>query len=555
MKILGISAFYHDSAAALVRRRASSSPPPRRSASPARSTTTGSRSTRSAYCLRARRRRVARASTRSSTTTSRSPRSSGCCKTYLRVGPKGIGSFSSGDAALDAREAVDPVRDRAGAASASATQMPKDLCFTEHHESHAASAFFPSPFEAAAVLTFDGVGEWATSSVGVGRGQPRSSSQRQLLFPNSLGLLYSAFTYFCGFRVNSGEYKLMGLAPVRRAALRRRDPRATCSTCATTARSAWTWSYFGYLGGLTMTNRRFADLFGGPPREAGVGDHPARDGPRRVDPGRDRGGRAHASPAHAAEFTGERDACLAGGVALNCVANGRAAARGAVRADLDPARGRRRRRRRRRGAVRLAPDPRPPARRRRRRDDSMQRRVPRARLLGRRDRGATARRSGYPYERLTEPDARADGSPSCDRRRQGRRALRRGGWSSARARSGTARSSATRARPTMQSIDEPQDQVPRVVPAVRPGGARRAGQRVLRHRRRVAVHAARRRRPRAPAPLRRAARATATCATWVNEVRSEHPGRDPRRLLRAPPDRPPRAEPGVPRDPRGVRRG
>ena len=90
--------------------------------------------------------------------------------------------------------------------------MPDDLYFTEHHESHAASAFFPSPFESAAVLTFDGVGEWATSSIGVGEGN-RITLQRQLFFPHSLGLLYSAFTYYCGFRVNSGEYKLMGLAP------------------------------------------------------------------------------------------------------------------------------------------------------------------------------------------------------------------------------------------------------------------------------------------------------------------------------------------------------
>ena len=90
--------------------------------------------------------------------------------------------------------------------------MPEDLYFTEHHESHAASAFFPSPFESAAVLTFDGVGEWATSSIGVGEGN-RVSLLRQLLFPDSVGLLYSAFTYHCGFRVNSGEYKLMGLAP------------------------------------------------------------------------------------------------------------------------------------------------------------------------------------------------------------------------------------------------------------------------------------------------------------------------------------------------------
>src|SRR3989442_1106140 len=90
--------------------------------------------------------------------------------------------------------------------------MPADLYFTEHHESHAASAFYPSPFQSAAVLTFDGVGEWATSSMGVGDGN-RLTLERELFFPDSIGLMYSAFTYFCGFRVNSGEYKLMCLAP------------------------------------------------------------------------------------------------------------------------------------------------------------------------------------------------------------------------------------------------------------------------------------------------------------------------------------------------------
>ena len=96
----------------------------------------------------------------------------------------------------------------------------KRFVFPEHHESHAASAFFPSPFDEAAILTLDGVGEWATASFGAGRGN-KLELTHELHFPHSLGLLYSAFTYFCGFRVNSGEYKLMGLAPVRRAEVRR----------------------------------------------------------------------------------------------------------------------------------------------------------------------------------------------------------------------------------------------------------------------------------------------------------------------------------------------
>ena len=146
-------------------------------------------------------------------------------KTYLRVGAEGHSGRSRRRCRTWTREKLWIPYEIERGLKRIGTQMPKDLWFTEHHESHAASAFFPSPFESAAILTFDGVGEWATSSVGVGRGN-HIELQRQLNFPNSLGLLYSAFTYFCGFRVNSGEYKLMGLAPVRQARLRRRDPRA-----------------------------------------------------------------------------------------------------------------------------------------------------------------------------------------------------------------------------------------------------------------------------------------------------------------------------------------
>ena len=147
-------------------------------------------------------------------------------KTYLRVGPKGLRSFTSALPLWTREKLWIPYEIKRGL-DRLGYRTPKDLWFTEHHESHAASAFFPSPFERAAILTFDGVGEWATSSVGVGRGN-HIEMQRQLNFPNSLGLLYSAFTYFCGFRVNSGEYKLMGLAPYGEADVRRPDPRAPC---------------------------------------------------------------------------------------------------------------------------------------------------------------------------------------------------------------------------------------------------------------------------------------------------------------------------------------
>jgi carbamoyltransferase len=240
-------------------------------------------------------------------------------KTYLRVGPKGIRSFSSAMPTWAREKLWIPYEIERGLQRIG-SKMPKDVWFTEHHESHAASAFFPSPFEHAAILTFDGVGEWATSSVGVGHGN-QIDLQRQLNFPNSLGLLYSAFTYFCGFRVNSGEYKLMGLAPYGRPVYVDRifdhlvDRRPDGSF-------RMEMKYFNYLSGLTMTNRRFADLFDGPARTP-----ESEITTRELD--------LAASiqvvteeivlsmARAAAESTGARNACLAGGVALNCVANGR----------------------------------------------------------------------------------------------------------------------------------------------------------------------------------------------------------------------------------------
>jgi carbamoyltransferase len=194
------------------------------------------------------------------------------------------------------------------------------LLFTEHHLSHAASAFYPSPFEEAAILTMDGVGEWATTSVALGKG---SSVEilREIHFPHSLGLLYSAFTYYTGFKVNSGEYKLMGLAPYgepKYAQLildRLIDLKPDGSF-------RLDLSYFNYCAGLTMTNARFDELFGGPPRRASeLLTQRHMDLAASIQAVLEevvlRLTRSIASE------TGQRNLCLAGGVALNCVANGK----------------------------------------------------------------------------------------------------------------------------------------------------------------------------------------------------------------------------------------
>jgi carbamoyltransferase len=195
-----------------------------------------------------------------------------------------------------------------------------EVLFGEHHESHAASAFYPSPFEEAAVLTIDGVGEWATSSIGAGRGH-QLDVLRELRFPHSLGLLYSAFTYFTGFKVNSGEYKLMGLAPYG-------EPRyvQTIKDHLVEIRddgSLWmNEEYFTYIHGLTMTGAKFARLFGGPARkpETWVTQR-EMDIARSVQAVTEEVMLKMAGFAH--RETGLRDLCLAGGVALNCVGNGR----------------------------------------------------------------------------------------------------------------------------------------------------------------------------------------------------------------------------------------
>lgn len=196
----------------------------------------------------------------------------------------------------------------------------RDILFTEHHEAHAASAFYPSPFDEAAILTLDGVGEWATASYGYGKGN-EIALLKELHFPDSLGLLYSAFTYFTGFKVNSGEYKLMGLAPYGKPVYKDLilDELVDVKEDGSLRLNL---SYFDFLGGLRMTGKRMDRLLDGPPR--------APEGPitqREMD--------IAASiqavteeiilkmVCHVHRETGLDRLCLAGGVALNCVANGR----------------------------------------------------------------------------------------------------------------------------------------------------------------------------------------------------------------------------------------
>ncbi len=199
-------------------------------------------------------------------------------------------------------------------------EFARRIVFTEHHESHAASAFFPSPFDEATILTLDGVGEWATATFGLGRGH-RVELSHELRFPHSLGLLYSAFTYFCGFKVNSGEYKLMGLAPYG-------EPKYTeeildkLLDLKDDGSFRLDLSYFNYCQGLTMTSIAFDRLFGGPPRTP---ESPLTQ--REMDLAASIQSVTEEivlrAVRHLHEQTGMKNLCLAGGVALNCVGNGR----------------------------------------------------------------------------------------------------------------------------------------------------------------------------------------------------------------------------------------
>jgi carbamoyltransferase len=242
-------------------------------------------------------------------------------ETYLAFAPKGLASFRMAmplwlkeklfQKRLLAKElrALDPDVD-----------WVSRLLFSEHHQSHAASAFFPSPFDEAVVLTMDGVGEWATTSAALGHGN-QLEVVKELHFPHSLGLLYSAFTHYIGFKVNSGEYKVMGLAPYGQP---RYAPLILDKLMDLKPDGSFRLdqSYFDYCTGLTMISDRFADLFGGPPRD-----------PASLLTQRDMDLAASIQAVteevvlrltrSLADETGNRSLCLAGGVALNCVANGK----------------------------------------------------------------------------------------------------------------------------------------------------------------------------------------------------------------------------------------
>jgi carbamoyltransferase len=235
-------------------------------------------------------------------------------ETYLGVAPGGFASFlKAGPLWMKDKLFMErQLRD--------ALDFDGPLLYAEHHESHAASAFFPSPFREAAILTLDGVGEWATTSLGVGRDNDIEIF-REIHWPDSLGLLYSAFTYYTGFKVNSGEYKVMGLAPYgepkyvdliyRELVDLREDGSFTLNQ-----------DYFNYLSGLTMTNGAFDRLFGGPPREPESNlTQKEMDLARSVQVVCEEIMLRLARTAH--RETGLENLCLAGGVALNCVGNGR----------------------------------------------------------------------------------------------------------------------------------------------------------------------------------------------------------------------------------------
>lgn len=242
-------------------------------------------------------------------------------ETYLAFAPRGLRSFSTSMLQwLKDKLFLKKMLLSELSLHGTRHDLAKILLFSEHHLSHAASAYYPSPFNDAAILTMDGVGEWATTSVMVGHGR-EIEQVKELHFPHSLGLLYSAFTYYTGFKVNSGEYKLMGLAPygepryakvIREHLVDLKDDGSF----------RLNMEYFDYCTGMTMTNPRFHALFGGPPR------NPAEPlTPRHMD--------LAASiqmiteetilrmTRHIAAETGEKNLCLAGGVALNCVANGK----------------------------------------------------------------------------------------------------------------------------------------------------------------------------------------------------------------------------------------
>lgn len=240
-------------------------------------------------------------------------------RTFAHVAPKGFETFRLAVPSWISQKLWVPAEISRGLGKIGFSD-PDKFMYTEHHVSHAASAFFPSPFQSAAVLTVDGVGEWATTAISAGHGNTIKILE-EIHFPHSLGLLYSAFTYFCGFKVNSGEYKLMGLAPYGEP--KYADAiRENLVDIKEDGSFRLNMDYFNFLGGLTMTNNNFARLFGGPPRKP-----ESLITRREMDLASSIQLVAEEMMLRMADrakrITGERNLCLAGGVALNCVANGK----------------------------------------------------------------------------------------------------------------------------------------------------------------------------------------------------------------------------------------
>lgn len=236
--------------------------------------------------------------------------------TYLSFAPSGLGSFVRAMPQWLKNKLHLPREIKKGLPG----KWNKPLVFTSHHESHAASAFYPSPFEESAVLTMDGVGEWDTITIGSGEGN-QMKLLKALQFPHSLGLLYSAFTYFCGFKVNSGEYKLMGLAPYG-SPVYRDTILEYLIDLKEDGSFEMNLDYFNYCQGLTMTNHRFAKLFDGEPRKP-----ENKITQREIDIAASIQAVTEETviriASYAREETGKKNLCLSGGVALNCVANGK----------------------------------------------------------------------------------------------------------------------------------------------------------------------------------------------------------------------------------------
>ena len=317
MKILGISAFYHDSAAAIIEDG--------RIIAAAQEERFTRKKHDSGFPFNAVRYCLAEAGVKDGELDAVAFYDKPVSKfirileTYMGVAPRGLKSFMMAMPLWLKEKLWIPMEIEKSLEECGIRQRVQ-IYFPEHHESHAASAFFPSPFKSAAILTVDGVGEWATSTLGHGKDN-KLEILSDLHFPHSLGLLYSAFTYFTGFRVNSGEYKLMGLAPygepkyvdqIKEHLLDLRDDGSF----------RLNMEYFGYLDGLTMTNDRFADLFGGPARSAEAEiTQREMDIARSIQVVTEEIVLKMANHLH--RITGEKYLCMAGGVALNCVANGR----------------------------------------------------------------------------------------------------------------------------------------------------------------------------------------------------------------------------------------